>query len=95
MTKFDVDAWELAGLPGRLNVAAYLAADQQRLNRRAPPCATTVTARSQTIRPSLCMSAAKGLVISDPAVVTLAAGVLIELPVVPLRPQAARSRPRG
>ncbi len=31
----------------------------------------------------------------DPAVVTLAAGVTDELPVVPLRPQAARSRPRG
>jgi len=28
MTKFDADAWELAGLPGRLNVAAFLTADQ-------------------------------------------------------------------
>ena len=59
MTTSDVDAWELAGLLGRLNVAAYLTADQQRLNRRTPPCATTVTARNRTIRPSLCMSAAK------------------------------------
>ena len=28
MTTSDVDAWELAGFPGRLNVAAYLTADQ-------------------------------------------------------------------
>jgi hypothetical protein len=33
----------------------------------------------------------KGLMMADPAVVTLAAGVTDELPVVPLRPQAARS----
>jgi hypothetical protein len=36
MTTLDVHAWELAGFPGRLNVAAYLTAHQQRLNRRAP-----------------------------------------------------------
>jgi uncharacterized protein (TIGR02677 family) len=28
MTTSDVDAWELAGFPGRLNIAAYLTADQ-------------------------------------------------------------------
>lgn len=28
MTASDVDPWELAGFPGRLNVAAYLTADQ-------------------------------------------------------------------
>jgi hypothetical protein len=28
MNAFNADAWELAGFPGRLNVAAYLTADQ-------------------------------------------------------------------
>lgn len=49
MTTFDVDAWELAGFPGRLNVAAYLTADPQRLNRRAPHA---LLQRRRVTRPS-------------------------------------------
>lgn len=35
MTTSDVDAWELAGFPGRLNIAAYLTADQHAAQYRA------------------------------------------------------------
>ena len=34
----DVDAWELAGFPGRLDVAAYLTADQHAAQYRATSC---------------------------------------------------------